>query len=94
MEINATWRPFTGDAATPRKSLPDSAFAFPAERAEPLVDAQHVRSAVARFNQVHHVTDAERDAAFDNIKAAAKYYGVDITERSWRDIGGHSARHT
>lgn len=90
MEIHPTWRPFTGDPSTPRSALPDSAFAFPDERAEPLTDARHVRSAVARFNQVRDVTDSERDAAFDNIKAAARYYGVDVAERSWRDIGSDS----
>jgi hypothetical protein len=35
-----------------RDNLPDSAFAFPKERKEPLVDASHVRNAVARFDQV------------------------------------------
>jgi hypothetical protein len=90
MEINATWRPYTGDPATPRADLPDSVFAFPAERAEPMTDAKHVRSAMARFKQVRHVTDAERDAAFDNIKTAAHFYGVNVTERSWRDIGSET----
>jgi hypothetical protein len=51
MEIDTTWRPFTGDPATPRAELPDSAFAFPAERAEPITDAKHVRSAMARLNK-------------------------------------------
>jgi len=92
MEIDTRWRPFTGDPATPRAELPDSAFAFPAERAEPLTDAKHVRGAMARFWQVRHVTYAERDAAFDNIKIAARYYGVNITERSWRDIGAENGR--
>ena len=31
-----------------RDALPDKAFAFPTERKEPLVDANHVRSALAR----------------------------------------------
>ena len=33
---------------TERSDLPDSVFAFPGERKNPLTDAQHVRSAIAR----------------------------------------------
>jgi uncharacterized protein DUF6582 len=70
-----------------RKDLPDSAYAFPGKRKEPLTDADHVRNAMARFNQTKGVTDAERDAAFENIKAAAKHYKIDMTEKSWREFG-------
>jgi uncharacterized protein DUF6582 len=86
MEINTTWRPFQGPTDTPRSALPDSTFAFPAERAEPLTDAAHVRSAVARFTQVHNVTDSERDVAFSNIKAAAEFYGVSVHATDWHDM--------
>jgi hypothetical protein len=34
-------------------------FAFPKQRKEPLENASHVRNAVARFNQVKGVTEAE-----------------------------------
>ena len=61
-----------------RNSMPAQRFAFPKERKEPLNDASHVRNAIARFNQVEGVTDAERDAAWRRIKAAAKRYGVDV----------------
>ena len=37
--------------------LPESAFAFPRLRKEPMTDASHVRSALARFNQVMDVSD-------------------------------------
>ena len=57
-------------------------FAFPRQRKEPLTDASHVRNALARFDQVEGVSDAERDLAFANIKKAAQYYGVDIRENS------------
>ena len=86
MEINATWRPYNGPADTPRSSLPDSSFAFPSERAEPLTNAAHVRSAIARFTQVHNVTDSERDIAFHNIKAAADYFGVRVSASDWHDL--------
>ena len=70
-----------------RKELPDSAYAFPEKRKEPLTDADHVRNALARFDQVKDVSDAERDAAFANIRAAAKHYGVDVAETDWRQLG-------
>jgi hypothetical protein len=69
-----------------RAELPDSVFAFPKQRKEPLTDADHVRNALARFDQVEGVTDADRDLAFANIKAAADYYGVDVRENSWREL--------
>jgi len=61
-------------------------YAFPKERKEPLEDARRVRNAVARFNQVEGVSDEERDAAWKRIEAAAKRFGVEPEERSWRDI--------
>jgi Family of unknown function (DUF6582) len=67
--------------------LPDSVFAFPRQRKEPLTDADHVRNALARFDQVEGVSDGERDLDFANIEAAASYYGVDVHERSWRELG-------
>jgi hypothetical protein len=72
--------------------LPDSVFAFPKERKEPLTDARHVRNAIARFDQVIDVSDAERQLAFANIKKAAEYYGVELSETSWRDLGVHPQR--
>jgi hypothetical protein len=73
-----------------RDKLSDSAFAFPKERKEPLEDAGHVRNAIARFDQVEGVSDAERDEAWDRIKRAAKKYGVEVSEKSWRELGKKS----
>ena len=70
-----------------RDNLDEDQFAFPKERKEPLNNASHVRNAVARFNQVEGVSDDDRDAAWRRIKAAAKKHGVDVNEKSWRDIG-------
>jgi hypothetical protein len=70
-----------------RDKLDRSAFAFPKERKEPLENASHVRNAVARFNQVEGVSNAERDAAWKRIEAAAKKFGVELNEKSWREIG-------
>ncbi|MBI5568070.1 MAG: hypothetical protein HY870_24445 [Chloroflexi bacterium] len=85
-----TWKPHTkhGDLDTAdRKELPDSAYAFPRQRKEPLTDAEHVRNALARFDQVEDVSDEERAVAFANIKKAARYYDVDVAETSWRQLG-------
>ncbi len=68
-------------------ALPKSAFAFPRFRKEPMTDASHVRSALARFNQVTEVTDADRDLAFANIKKAAKHYNIEMRETDWRQLG-------
>ena len=61
-------------------------FAFPKQEKEPLNDAAHVRNAIARFNQVEDVTDAERDEAWKRIKSAAKKFGVDVTETDWHHL--------
>jgi hypothetical protein len=58
---------------TEQSDLPDSVFAFPKQRKEPLTDERHVRNAVARFDQVTDVSDADRALAFANIEKAAKY---------------------
>jgi hypothetical protein len=70
-----------------RKELPDSAYAFPEQRKEPLTDARHVRTALARFDQVRDVTDADRDLAFANIRKAAKHFDVEVAETDWRQLG-------
>lgn len=70
-----------------RDDLESGDFAFPKQRKAPLEDASHVRNAIARFNQVKDVTDDERDAAWKRIKAAAKKHGVEVNEKSWREIG-------
>ena len=72
--------------------VPDSRFAFPDERKEPLTDARHVRNAVARFDQVTDVSDSDRELAFANIKKAAQHYGVELGETSWQDLGKHPQR--
>jgi hypothetical protein len=72
--------------AKDRQDLKDSEYAFPKERKEPLCDADHVRNAVARFNQVEGVSDKERDEAWDRIQKAAKKYDVEISEKSWHDL--------
>jgi hypothetical protein len=86
--MGVTWKPHEKHGElTERSDLPDTVFAFPRERKEPLTDAQHVRSAIGRFDQVIDVSDAERAQAFENIKAAARHYGVEMSESEWEDLG-------
>jgi hypothetical protein len=83
-----------GLSTADKNKLDDKTFAFPKERKEPLVDAKHVRNAVARFDQVEGVTDKERDQAWRRIKAAAKKFDVEIEEKGWRELfaGGKATK--
>ena len=86
--MDATWRPHEKHGElTERSDLPDSVFAFPKERKEPLTDAKHVRNAIARFDQTTGVSDTDRELAFANIKRAAEHYGVDMAEKRWTELG-------
>jgi hypothetical protein len=86
--MQATWQPHEKHGRlTEQSDLPDSVFAFPKQRKEPLTDASHVRNAIARFDQVIGVSDEDRALAFANIKKAAKHFGVDITETDWTQLG-------
>src|SRR5438874_4066580 len=90
MAEQTTWKPHTehGDLRSKeRDDLPESVFAFPKQRKEPLTDASHVKNALARFDQVEGVSDEERDLAFANIKRAAEHHGIDVQEKSWRELG-------
>ena len=69
-----------------RDQIPATKYAFPKQRKEPLTDEQHVRNAVARFDHVIDVSDADRALAFANIQKAANYYGVTLTETSSHDL--------
>jgi len=90
LDMKTTWQPHTAHgqlSGEDRKELPDSAYAFPKQRKEPLTDAAHVRTALARFDQVQGVGDDERDQAFANIQKAAEHYDVDVAETDWRQLG-------
>jgi len=73
-----------------RNSMSESNYAFPKQKKEPLEDASHVRNAIARFNQVEDVTEAERAEAWKRIKAAAKKFGVEVSEEDEPAAGVHS----
>ena len=69
-------------------------FAFPEQRKEPLTDAAHVRNAIARFDQVEGVSDADRDRAWKRITAAARRYDVEVSADDWRElfVGGRAKK--
>lgn len=90
--IEATWKPYEEHGEV-RSNLPDTVFAFPEQRKEPLTDAYHVRNAVARFDQVIDVSDEERALAFANIEKAAKYFNVDLSETNWHQLGVQPQQH-
>lgn len=90
MPKSATWKLNTKHGeftSKDEKGLPDSAFAFPEQRKEPLTDESHVRNAIARFDQVKGVSEDDRELAFANIKKAARHYRINMEETSWRQLG-------
>ena len=89
MATKATWRPHDthGKLSEAREQeLPDSAFAFPAQRKGPLTGASYVADAIAHFAEFEDVSDEDRDLAFENIRKAAAHYHVEMTETDWRQF--------
>jgi hypothetical protein len=93
-KVQPTWKPHEEHGhLTTRSNLPDAVFAFPRQRKEPLTDSEHVRNAVARFDQVLDVSDEDRALAFANIEKAARHYQVNLSETNWRQLGAHAQQH-
>ena len=85
--MRATWKSHEKQGElTERSDLPDTVFAFPQLRKEPMTNASHVRNAIARFDQTTGVSDEDRELAFANIKKAAEHYGVDMKEKNWKEL--------
>jgi hypothetical protein len=89
MSMHTTWEPLPASYdindngkldPRERRALPDSAFAFPFQRELPLVDAELTREAMAELSQFQYAPEDERQLAANNIRAAATYYGVPVTE--------------
>jgi hypothetical protein len=88
--MKTTWKPHEKSGRlTAQSDLPDSVYAFPKQRKEPLTDARHVRNAIARLDQVEGVGASDRELAFANIKKAAEHYGIELSESSAGDVGVH-----
>jgi hypothetical protein len=66
--------------------LDSSDFAFPRQRKEPINDEEHIRAAIARFDQVEDVTNDERDEAWSRIVRAAKKHDIELDEKDWREL--------
>lgn len=83
-----------GLSTAEQNDLPASRFAFPKARKEPLTDAAHVRNAIARFDQVEGVSDAERDEAWKRVTAAADKFDIEVEADDWRDlfVGGKAKK--
>jgi hypothetical protein len=79
-------RQSSGLSTAEQDRLPVSDFAFPKQRKEPITDASHVRNAVARFDQVEDVSDADRDEAWRRIRTAARKYDVEVSADDWREL--------
>ncbi len=95
MTRETTWRPYgTHGKLSPAREaeLPDEVFAFPEQRALPLTSEGHVRSAIEDFDRVEDVSDEDRELAFANIRRAAQFYRVPMTETDWRQLGTRQVR--
>lgn len=75
-----------------RDKISQGDFAFPKQRKEPLVDAEHVQQAIARFDQVEDVSNDERDEAWKRIQQAAKKFDVEMQENSWQELFTRNGR--
>lgn len=93
----ATWIPHEKHGQlTMQSDLPDSVYAFPKQRKEPLTDAQHVRNAVARFDQVIDVSDADRALAFakhrESRQLLRRQPGANVMARPGRSASNESKK--
>ena len=90
-DTQITWRPLAAPYdindngkldPRERRALPDSAFAFPELRELPLVDEALTRDAIAELRQIYYASRDDKALAANNIKAAAKFYGIAVDDRS------------
>jgi hypothetical protein len=68
-----------------RDRLPDSAFAYidrDGGRHLPINDADHVRNAIARFNQTDFQSKNAKEQARKRILAAAKRHDIEVEDDS------------
>ncbi len=68
-----------------RDGLDAKQFAFRKHRKVPIHDAEHVRRAMASFDQVKGASDKQRSKAWRRITKAAKKFDVEISKR-WREL--------
>jgi hypothetical protein len=66
-----------------RERLRESDFAYVNRDGEghlPIHDEEHVRNALARWNQTHFASAAAKEAARKKILRAAKKFGIEVSE--------------
>jgi hypothetical protein len=83
MAHTTTWEPWRGDDDG---NLPESAYAFPRRKIDPLTDAVNVRSALEHFHTINEVSDEEKEIAFDNIKKAAEHFHVEVYGETYEQM--------
>ncbi|HEV7992191.1 MAG TPA: DUF6582 domain-containing protein [Gemmatimonadaceae bacterium] len=85
--MHATWQPLAAPYdindngkldPRERRALPDSAFAFPHQRELPLVDEELTREAITELRGMTGVSEEELRMAATNIRAAARYFGIEL----------------
>ena len=84
--MKTTWKAPSGGHGTldadDRNKLPDSAYAFPDKRKEPLTDARHVQTALARFGRPYEALgDEDKGAVAGVVAARMKKNGYDPVTR-------------
>jgi hypothetical protein len=66
-----------------RARLPKTDFAYVDKKGEehlPIHDEEHVRNALARWNQTHFESTAAKESARKKILRAAKKFAIEISE--------------
>src|SRR5437660_12474149 len=69
-------------SSSARDNLSSSDFAVPGKRKLPIHDADHVRAAMGRLGQTQGLTPQEKATAKSRIRAAAKKFGIDVSDDS------------
>jgi hypothetical protein len=67
-----------------REKLKKSDFAYVDREGEghlPIHDEEHVRNALARWNQTHFESDEAKQAARKKILRAAEKFGIEVSEQ-------------
>ena len=74
------------------KNLTEDKFAFVGDKDKtetwklPIHDADHVRNALARFNQTEGIPADQKATVYRRIKAAAKKFGIEVSDENSRAI--------
>ena len=83
MANTTTWKPWLGNDDG---KLPAYVYAFPHQKIDPLIDSICVRDALEHFHLISQVSTEERNAAFENIKVAAKHFHVEVYGDTYEEM--------